>query len=128
MRERGHAGGRDLYRAEAETLPEALPGLPAQSVLEFIGTNERSLRRRRASATANSVARLTCKESDRLWRLAESLAEAALVLGDVKSAEVWMTRPQLGLSVQRPVELLATSPGAQLVKAFLLRLEYGVYV
>ena len=120
MRERGHAGGRDLYRAEAETLPEALPGLPAQSVLEFIGTNERSLRRRRASATANSVARLTCKESDRLWRLAESLAEAALVLGDVKSAEVWMTRPQLGLSVQRPVELLATSPGAQLVKAFLL--------
>jgi putative toxin-antitoxin system antitoxin component (TIGR02293 family) len=38
-----------------------------------------------------------------------------------------MERPAIGLDQRRPIDLLTTPAGAELVETFLERLEYGVY-
>ena len=38
-----------------------------------------------------------------------------------------MSRPAMGLDHQRPIDLLQTVQGAELVNDFLTRLEHGVY-
>ncbi len=60
-------------------------------------------------------------------RSATTLAKAAEVFCGVDEAERWMVRRVMGLDGQRPVELLRTPEGAELVNDFLVRLEYGVY-
>ncbi len=60
-------------------------------------------------------------------QFATMLAKAAEVFGSVGEAERWMVRQVMGLDGQRPVELLRTPEGAELVNDFLVRLEYGVY-
>lgn len=59
--------------------------------------------------------------------LAETLAKAAELFGGLEAAQRWMSSPVMGLDGARPVELLRTSQGAQLVTEFLDRLEHGVY-
>jgi putative toxin-antitoxin system antitoxin component (TIGR02293 family) len=49
------------------------------------------------------------------------------VFGSKDSAQVWMAKPALGLDRQRPIDLLQTVQGAEVVNDFLMRLEYGVY-
>lgn len=58
---------------------------------------------------------------------ARILARATEVLGGAAQAQDWMTRPAMGLNRQRPVDLLETIQGAEIVDEFLTRLEYGVY-
>jgi putative toxin-antitoxin system antitoxin component (TIGR02293 family) len=59
--------------------------------------------------------------------LAAVLAKATAVLGSEEAAQAWLNSPQIGLDRQRPLDLLATAPGAQLVVDLLLRMERGVY-
>jgi putative toxin-antitoxin system antitoxin component (TIGR02293 family) len=49
------------------------------------------------------------------------------VLGSQEEAEQWLERPAIGLDQRRPLDLLATPAGVQIVEDFLRRLEYGVY-
>jgi putative toxin-antitoxin system antitoxin component (TIGR02293 family) len=49
------------------------------------------------------------------------------VLGSQQEAEQWLERPAIGLDRRRPIDLLATPAGVELVETFLERLEYGVY-
>ena len=58
---------------------------------------------------------------------ARVLAMAAEIFGSRQAAEAWLSKPALGLDWQRPVDLLATEPGSQIVVDFLVRLDYGVY-
>ncbi len=58
---------------------------------------------------------------------ADALAKATQVFGSAGEAERWMSRPAMGLDGQRPVDLLQTVRGTELVHDFLVRLEYGVY-
>jgi putative toxin-antitoxin system antitoxin component (TIGR02293 family) len=58
---------------------------------------------------------------------AEMLVKAAELFGGQQEAQRWMSLPVMGLDGARPVELLRTLQGAQLVTAFLERLEHGVY-
>ncbi|TIY10108.1 MAG: DUF2384 domain-containing protein, partial [Mesorhizobium sp.] len=39
----------------------------------------------------------------------------------------WLERPAIGLDQRRPIDLLATPAGVELVEDYLERLEYGVY-
>lgn len=55
------------------------------------------------------------------------VAKAAEVFGTMELAEAWMSKPAIGLDGLRPVDLLSTPEGAELVKDFLGRLEYNVY-
>lgn len=55
------------------------------------------------------------------------VALAAQVLGSQDAAESWMSRPAMGLDHSRPIDLLQTEVGSQIVEDFLHRLEYCVY-
>jgi putative toxin-antitoxin system antitoxin component (TIGR02293 family) len=67
-------------------------------------------------------------QTDKTWKFAEILAKATEVLGSQEEAERWLQRPAIGLNQRRPIDLLETPAGLELVEDFLERLEYGVYV
>ena len=71
---------------------------------------------------------LSPEQSGRTWKFAEVLAKATAVLGSQEEAEQWLERPAIGLDQRRPIDLLATPAGVEMVEDFLERLEYGVYV
>jgi putative toxin-antitoxin system antitoxin component (TIGR02293 family) len=70
---------------------------------------------------------LSQEQSGRTWKLAEILAKATEVFGSRQEAEQWLERPAIGLNQRRPIDLLATPAGVELVETFLDRLDYGVY-
>jgi putative toxin-antitoxin system antitoxin component (TIGR02293 family) len=70
---------------------------------------------------------LSQEQSGRTWKFAEILAKAMAVLGSQEAAEQWLEQPATGLNQHRPIDLLATPAGVELVEDFLSRLEYGVY-
>ncbi|PPQ34366.1 antitoxin Xre/MbcA/ParS toxin-binding domain-containing protein [Rhodopila globiformis] len=65
--------------------------------------------------------------SSRRRDVSKILAMASAVLGSRQEAEQWLLRPATGLNQQRPIDLLATSRGIEIVGDFLGRLKYGVY-
>jgi len=71
--------------------------------------------------------RLGVALGSKVWRFAELLARATIVVGGQEQAERWFTSNVIGLDGQRPIDLLQTSVGAMLVADFLGRVEYGVY-
>ncbi|TIX82762.1 MAG: DUF2384 domain-containing protein, partial [Mesorhizobium sp.] len=60
-------------------------------------------------------------------KFAEILSKATDVFGSQAEAEQWLERPAIGLDQRRPIDLLATPAGVELVEDYLERLEYGVY-
>lgn len=49
------------------------------------------------------------------------------MFGSQEEAEQWLERPALGLDQRRPIDLLATPAGIELVEEDLTRLAHGVY-
>jgi putative toxin-antitoxin system antitoxin component (TIGR02293 family) len=70
---------------------------------------------------------LSPEQSGRAWKFAEILAKATGVFGSQAEAEQWLDRPAIGLDQHRPIDLLTTQAGLELVEEHLARLEYGVY-
>lgn len=60
--------------------------------------------------------------------LIELTALAERVLGSPTEAGQWLVAPAVGLDGRRPMDLIATSTGAEMVRAHLIRMDYGVYV
>jgi len=60
-------------------------------------------------------------------RKAKTLRLATKIMGGEDEAKRWMVKRVMGLDGQRPVDLLRSADGAQIVKDFLVRVEYGVY-
>ena len=77
--------------------------------------------------TSTAAKQLSPEQSGRTWKLAEVLAKATAVFGAKEQAEQWLERPAMGLNQRKPIDLLATPAGVELVEDFLVRLEYGVY-
>ena len=88
-----------------------------------MGMSRRTVQRRRETPAA----RLNLDQSDRAWKFAEILAKATTLFGAQEEAERWLARPAMGLDQRRPIDLLATSAGFEMVDSLLTRLEYGVY-
>jgi putative toxin-antitoxin system antitoxin component (TIGR02293 family) len=89
-----------------------------------VGMSMRTFQRRK-SAPANP---LSPEQSARTWKFAQVLSKASDIFGSQTEAEQWMLRPATGLDQHKPIELLATPAGTELVEDFLERLEYGVYM
>lgn len=104
-------------------LVSSVKGLEEGDVAKVLGISTRTLRRQSETPDKQMPADL----ASRAWLLAETLAKATEIFGGKEAAEHWMSRPAMGLDGQRPVELLQTVQGAELVNDFLTRLEYGVY-
>jgi putative toxin-antitoxin system antitoxin component (TIGR02293 family) len=71
---------------------------------------------------------LSPEQSSRAWKFAEVLARATSVLGSQAAAEEWLNKPARAFEGKRPIELLATQTGTQLVEDFLEQMDYEVYV
>jgi RNA polymerase sigma-70 factor (ECF subfamily) len=55
------------------------------------------------------------------------LARAEAVFGSRTAAEQWLAQPATGLDQRRPLDLLTTPAGMELVEDLLGRIEHGVY-
>ena len=93
------------------------------SLEKAIGMSLRTYQRQKAAPAK----RLSPEQSGRTWKFAEILARATAVFGSQVEAEQWLERPAVGLDQRRPIDLIATPAGVEIVEDFLGRLEYGVY-
>src|SRR4051795_12387223 len=95
-----------------------------ESLAKAIGMSLRTYQRRSSSAARQ----LNPEQSGRTWKFAEILAKATSVFGSKEEAEQWLEQPAIGLDQRRPIDLLATPAGVEMVEDLLERLEYGVYM
>lgn len=136
-------GGERLLRHRLESPLDAhellLRGLPGRSLSHLIdslvvlqrtaslekavGMSLRTFQRRRDAP----MKPLSPEQSGRIWKFVEILAKATEIFGSQAEAEQWLERPAIGLEQRRPIDLLATPAGVDLVEDFLERLKYGVY-
>jgi len=56
-----------------------------------------------------------------------SRPKATEIFGSQEEAERWLDRPALALGGNRPINLLSTPAGIELVESHLERIEFGVY-
>lgn len=105
------------------SLVDHLTALSADEVADAVGISARTLRRQKEQPAKLMPPDL----ASRTWQLAEILAQASTVMGGREAAERWMAHPVMGLDGARPIDLLRTLQGAELVTEFLGRLEHGVY-
>lgn len=118
-----------------------LRGFPNQSLWTFIdyvprlaqgdaldkvmGMSLRTLQRRKKEGAHE---RLSREQSGRLYKAAEIVAKAIDIFGSTAAAEDFLEKPAMALDGERPIELLATPAGAELVERHLAQLDLGVYV
>ena len=57
----------------------------------------------------------------------EIVTLATAVFGSQQAAVEWLRKPAVGLNWRRPINLLQTPEGAELVETFLRRLEFNRY-
>lgn len=117
-----------LPRASAVTLVESFHhgSLMTSECVHALNISERTWHR--IKATKKDLSKpLDVDQSSRLWSLAEILVTAEEVLGSREGAEEWLAKPAIGLDSRRPIDLLATPQGAELVRTLLTQMEYGVY-
>jgi putative toxin-antitoxin system antitoxin component (TIGR02293 family) len=96
--------------------------LPMSVVAKVLHLPPRTLARRKAGGT------LTCRESERLVRLADLFDKAvALFEGDAAAATAWLQSANKGLGNQVPLDFAETEIGARAVEDLIGRLEFGVY-
>jgi putative toxin-antitoxin system antitoxin component (TIGR02293 family) len=126
-------------RLEAhDLLQEGLPGhalehlvtivamfrAPREGSLEkAVGISLRTYQRRRDALDKP----LSPEQSGRTWKFAEILGRATELFGSQADAEEWLERPAMALDQRKPIDLLSTPAGVEVVEAHLGRLEYGVY-
>jgi putative toxin-antitoxin system antitoxin component (TIGR02293 family) len=104
-------------------LIDTLSAIPKDEALAALGVSWRTIERRGKAPRKP----LSPEQSGRIFKFAEVLAKATDVFGSQEDAEAWLSRPTMGLNRQRPIDLLATPAGVELVEKFLTRLDYGVY-
>jgi putative toxin-antitoxin system antitoxin component (TIGR02293 family) len=137
-------GGRRVLRRTMESPLDAHDalehGLPSEALvymverLKSLGSNRESLEKavgmslrtfqRRRDAGSKPLSQ---EQSARTWKFAEILNKATEVFGSQQEAERWMEQPAIALEQRRPIDLLTTPAGVELVEDLLVRLEYGVY-
>jgi putative toxin-antitoxin system antitoxin component (TIGR02293 family) len=93
------------------------------SLEKAVGMSVRTHQRRRADLSKP----LGREQSGRAWKFAEILTRATDIFGSQEEAEHWLERPALAFDGYRPLDLLSTLAGAEMVDDHLVRLEYGVY-
>ncbi len=136
-------GGEKMLHRSVDSQMDAhdliLRGIPSEALAHLLGSLDRlrlatsveravglSLRtfQRRKEAGAKPLSQ---EQSGKTWKFAEVLASATGVLGSQDAAEQWLEAPAMALDGKRPIELLATPAGTEMVEDLLGRMLYGVY-
>jgi putative toxin-antitoxin system antitoxin component (TIGR02293 family) len=113
---------RGLPVVLAREMIDAYDVVERDALLLAIGVSERTLQRGKDEERL-----LDSNATDRLIRLALITEQAIDVLGSKEAAEHWLSTPAIALDQRRPIDLLQSSEGAELVKTLLTRMDYGVY-
>ena len=97
-------------------------GLESKELARYVGIPLATLKRRADTGYFKPA------EGDRLYRFAE-IYKSALDLfdNDKAKAKEWLFSPVRGLGGRRPIEMVATSAGAEAVLDLIGRLEHGVF-
>jgi putative toxin-antitoxin system antitoxin component (TIGR02293 family) len=95
--------------------------LTGKELSAVLGIPERTIARRKEEQ------HLTAAESDRLYRVARTVAHASSVLGGSEKGTTWLKRRNRALGDEAPLSLLDTDVGARQVEEVLLRIAYGIY-
>lgn len=121
-------GAYELHSLVGEGLPAAVIGrieramdLSAAESTRVFGLSATSRKRYKNSPRR----RLDPTTSDRIVRVASTVADAAEIFGDESKAIAWFKTPSLALGNERPIDLMSSDPGAKLVRDELLRIRYG---
>lgn len=137
-------GGKSTFDRPFSTALEAHEhiqlGFPTKSLVVFlhhfptigrvdtidkvVGVSLRTLQRHKK---AGAKERLNRDQSGKLYKAAEIVAKAVEVLGSREAAERFLEEPAMALDRKRPIDLLSTPAGAELVERHLVRIDYGVY-
>ena len=110
-----------LPLASIQRLQQRLQIKQEDTILKLLGLSVRTYQRRKKEHKP-----LDPIASDRLYRLAKITARATEVLLDEDTAVDWLKSPNRALAA-KPIELLDTEAGADMVERVLTRIEYGVY-
>lgn len=135
-------GGRHVFKKSItskldvhEVILKGLPGgvltymvkniqiMKPAEVGRAVGVSIRTVQRR----TGSPQKPLSQDQSGRAWKFAEVLTTAMDVFGSQSEAERWLTTPAMALNQRRPIDLLASPAGVEMVEQLLGRLQYGVY-
>jgi putative toxin-antitoxin system antitoxin component (TIGR02293 family) len=128
----GLASRLDAHEMLLSGLPwSALSHLSRQLVLlgkdglleTAIGISPRTFQRNQAEPGR----RLSLEQSGRTWKFAEILSRAIAIFGSQEDAENRLRQNSIALEQRRPIDLLQSPAGVELVEQHLTRLEYGVY-
>lgn len=104
-------------------LVDGLSVLDAGLVVETLGVDAQALQRWRSAPSTPIPVDL----ASRTWSFAEALAVATQAFGGPLAAEQWMSSPTAALNGHRPVDLLRTVQGTEVVGNLLRRLDANVY-
>jgi putative toxin-antitoxin system antitoxin component (TIGR02293 family) len=114
------AAERGLHVLVIEMLGKSL-NASREDLLNALALSPRTLIRRQKEGALSS------EESDRVLRLARVAAQAEEVLGGREDAVNWLHRANRSLGGHKPLELVRTDAGSELVVDVLGRLENGVF-
>lgn len=67
-------------------------------------------------------------QSERIFELAEVVCKGNAVFDNSEHFQIWLNSPSLALGKEKPINLLDSSYGKDLVLAELNRIEYGIFV
>lgn len=97
-------------------------GLRQKDTADLLGMSFRTYQRKKLTDEISPVA------AENMIKLAE-LYEVGLNAfdQDIQSLIVWLNSPVAGLNNEKPIGLLSSAMGIELVKDELLRIEYGIY-
>lgn len=107
------------------SLVDLIPAIGRGDMLDKVaGISLRTLQRHKKAGASE---RLSREQSGRLYKAAEIVAKAIDVFGSPEAAERFLEEPAMALDRNRPIDLLSTPAGAEIVEKHLTRLDYGVY-
>ena len=109
--------------AAAKQVMGAFQIINETQLYDVLGISPKTMQRRSASATGT----LDPNASDRALRLVSVTSQAIDVLGSQEAAERWLSSPAMGLDRRKPIALLQSTEGTEMVKTLLTRMDYGVY-
>jgi putative toxin-antitoxin system antitoxin component (TIGR02293 family) len=71
--------------------------------------------------------RLGSKSSAHTAKVESIYSMAAEILGSHDAAVAWLNTESMGLQFSKPIDLISSTPGLQMVETLLQRLKFGVY-
>jgi putative toxin-antitoxin system antitoxin component (TIGR02293 family) len=111
---------KGVKTTQLRAMVEKFTVLDKAKIYDVLGVSERTMQRR-SGGVLDSVVSAAAVE------LATITEQAADVLGSMEEAEKWLSRPAVAFQGRRPIDLLGTRQGADVVRNHLIRMDYGVY-